>query len=150
MAREKLPAMETRVDAVVLWARASLVGLLAFGLGVVGHVTADGLLPSTVVLAVLLVFSVLLSVPMLNRPASSMRIVAMLVAGQTFIHLVLAVTAGHRGDGSATGAASPRRVPQDCATCRSSTATGSVRCRTRIRACRGSRRRWLRRCRSGT
>ena len=74
--------METRVDTLVLWARASLVGLLAFGLGVVGHVTADGLLPSPMFLVVLLVFSVLLSVPMLNRPASSLRIVAMLVVGR--------------------------------------------------------------------
>lgn len=98
--------MEPRVDALVLWARASLVGLLAFGLGVVGHVTADGLLPSRMVLVALLGLSVLLSVPMLNRPASSARIVAMLVAGQTFIHLVLAVTAGHRGDGSTPGLAS--------------------------------------------
>lgn len=93
-----------RVDALVLWARASVVGLLAFGLGAVGHVMADGLLPSPLLLAGLLGLSILLSVPMLNRPASSLRLVTMVVAGQTFIHLVLTVTAGHRGAGSAPGA----------------------------------------------
>jgi hypothetical protein len=97
--------MESRVDALVLWARACLVGLLALGLGVVGHVTADGLLPSPVFLAALLVFSVLLSAPLLSRPASSTRIVAMLVGGQAFIHLALTVTAGHRGEGASAGTA---------------------------------------------
>jgi hypothetical protein len=97
--------MEPRVDSLALWARACLVGLLAFGLGVVGHVTADGLLPSPAFLAALLVFSVVLSAPMLTRPASSLRIVALLVGGQAFIHLALTVTAGHRGDGASPGAA---------------------------------------------
>lgn len=104
-AREKMRAMEPRVDALVLWARPSLTGLLAFGLGAVGHVTAGGLLPSPVFLAVLLVFMVLLGVPMLHRPASSLRIVAMLVGGQSIIHLVLSATAGHRGDESSPGMA---------------------------------------------
>ena len=98
--------MPTRVDAAVLWVRAAVVGVLAFALGVLGHVSADGLLPGPAFLAALLVCSVALSAPMLNRPTSSPRLVAMLVGGQTFIHLVLTVTAGHRGDGSSglTGA----------------------------------------------
>lgn len=90
--------MTNRVDAAVLWARAGLLGSVAFFLGVVGHVTADGLLPGPAFLAVLLVLSVTLSAPMLNRPASPVRLVAMLVGGQTLIHLVLSVTAGHAGD----------------------------------------------------
>jgi hypothetical protein len=48
-------------------ARAGIVGVLAFVLGVVGYVSADGLLPGPVLLAALLVGSVLLSAPMLNR-----------------------------------------------------------------------------------
>ncbi|WP_155992872.1 hypothetical protein [Nocardioides sp. URHA0020] len=102
--------MGARVDAGVLWARALVLGGLAFFLGVVGHVTADGLLPGPTFLGALLVMSVLLSAPMLGRPASSSRIVAMLVGGQTLLHLVLSVTAGHAGDqvagvGVARGAA---------------------------------------------
>jgi hypothetical protein len=94
--------VESRVDAAVLWARALLMGSLAFILGVVGHVTADGLLPGPVFLTVLLAMSVLLSAPMLSRPASTTRIVAMLVGGQTLLHLVLSVTAGHAGDRAAS------------------------------------------------
>ena len=45
----------------------------------------------------LLAISVLLSAPMLSRPASTLRIVAMLVGGQTLLHLVLSLTAGHAG-----------------------------------------------------
>lgn len=97
--------METRVDACVLWARALVVGSLAFFLGVVGHVTADGLLPGPAFLVGLLAMSVLLSAPMLSRPASSVRLVAMLVGGQTLLHLVLSVSAGHAGDGETTAVA---------------------------------------------
>lgn len=93
--------METRVDCCVLWARALVVGLLAFALGVIGHVTADGLLPDPTFLAVLLAMSVLLSASMLSRPASSMRLVAILVGGQTLLHLVLSLSAGHAGDRAA-------------------------------------------------
>lgn len=90
--------MTDRVDAALLWLRAVVVGGLAFALGVVGHVMAAGRLPGPGFLCVLLLMSVALSAPMLNRPASSPRLVAMLVGGQTLIHLVLTVTAGHRGD----------------------------------------------------
>jgi hypothetical protein len=82
---------------------------------VFGHVTADGLLPGPTLLAVLLAMSVLLSAPMLNRPATRTRLVAMLVGGQTFVHLVLTVTAGHRGEsGSVAWGASAR--PRDLGT----------------------------------
>lgn len=90
--------MTDRVDAAVLWARAGLLGAVAFFLGVVGHVTADGLLPGPALLAVLLVLSVALSAPMLHRRASPLRLAGMLVAGQTAIHVALTVSAGHVGD----------------------------------------------------
>lgn len=98
--------METRVDPWLLWPRAVCVGALVFGLGVAGHVSADGLLPGRVLLATLLALSVLLSAPMLSRPVGRIRLVALLVGGQAMIHLVLTVTAGHRGDPGAiaTGA----------------------------------------------
>jgi hypothetical protein len=98
--------MAARMDPIVLWARAALVGSIALFLGVAGHVTADGLLPGPLFLAALLVCSVALSGPMLRRPASARRLVAMLVGGQTLIHLVLSATAGHAGD-SAGPASSP-------------------------------------------
>jgi hypothetical protein len=110
--------MEARMDPCVLWARALAVGSIAFFLGVAGHVMADGLLPGPLFLAGLLAFSVLLGVPMLNRPAGRLRLVALLVGGQTFIHLVLSVTAGHAGDaspasttGAGAGATGLRTLP---------------------------------------
>lgn len=90
--------MEDRVDAAVLWARALTIASVSFFLGVAGHVIADGRLPSLVLLGIFFALSVLLSVPMLNRPASTTRIVAMVVGGQTLLHVALSVTAGHAGD----------------------------------------------------
>jgi hypothetical protein len=100
--------MEARMDPCVLWARAIGVGSIAFFLGVVGHVSADGLLPGPLLLGALLALCVLLSVPMLGRPASPLRLVAMLVGGQTVIHLALTLTAGHAGDAPRAGAAVAR------------------------------------------
>ncbi len=90
--------MEHRIDAALLWGRAAVVGLLAFALGVLGHVGADGLLPGAGALLVLAVVSVLFSVPMLNQRASTLRLVALVVGGQTATHLSLSLTAGHAGD----------------------------------------------------
>lgn len=95
---EKIPVMSPRLDPWLIWPRAFSVGVLAFTFGVVGHVSADGMLPGAATLVVLLSMSVLLSVPMLARPAGRVRLMAMLVGGQTVTHLVLSVTAGHRGD----------------------------------------------------
>lgn len=110
--------MRTPIDPWLLWSRASCVGLIAFGLGTVGHVTADGLLPGLLPLAILLGLSVLLAAPLLARPASAPRLIALLVGGQTLIHLVLTVAAGHRGDPAGpSGAAAavtvsgPRELP---------------------------------------
>jgi hypothetical protein len=97
--------MEARMDPCVLWARAFAAGSIAFLLGVVGHVMAAGLLPGPLFLTALLAMSVLLSVPVLNRPVGRLRLVALMVGGQTVIHLVLSVTSGHAGDRAATSSA---------------------------------------------
>lgn len=86
------------MDPCLLWARAAVVGISAFTLGAIGHVTADGLLPGPVLLTLLAAATVLLSAPMLARPASRTRLLALLVGGQTVIHTVLTATAGHVGD----------------------------------------------------
>lgn len=90
--------MEVRVDAALLWLRAVVVGSLAVFLGVAGHATADGLLPGPGVLAVLTVVAVVLCVPVLARPASALRLVAVMVGGQAVVHVVLTLAAGHVGD----------------------------------------------------
>lgn len=90
--------MVTRVDAAVLWTRALVVASACFFLGVAGHVTADGRLPGLPVLIAFFAVSVLLSVPMLTRPASTARVVAVVSVGQTLLHVLLGATAGHVGD----------------------------------------------------
>jgi hypothetical protein len=89
--------METALDARLRWLRALLVGSVAFFLGTAGHVMADGLLPGPVGLATLFACSTLLALPVLGSRVSSVRTVALLVGGQTLIHLCLTLTAGHAG-----------------------------------------------------
>jgi len=99
--------METRVAAPVLWSRALVAGSFAVFLGLAGHLMADGLLPGVPWLVALGAFSVLVCVPVLARPATPLRLVALVVGGQTFIHLCLTLTAGHVGD-PRTSVATPR------------------------------------------
>ena len=103
--------MSERPAPVVLWGRAALVGLLTTGLGIVGHVSADGLLPGPAVLLALAGAMVLLGVPVLAREASRLRLVCLTVGGQTVTHLVLAVSAGHRGDVAAPATARVTAAP---------------------------------------
>jgi hypothetical protein len=103
--------MNERPAAVVLWGRAALVGLLTTGLGVPGHVSADGLLPGPGVLVGLAIASVLIAVPVLAREAGRLRLVGLTVGGQTLTHLVLAVSAGHRGDVRAASTSSAGAAP---------------------------------------
>jgi len=90
--------MRPRTDPAVLWARAVLLASVAVFLGAAGHVTADGLLPGPAALVVLYVVAVVGAAAFLARPASPLRLVALLVGGQTVVHLVLSAAAGHVGD----------------------------------------------------
>lgn len=102
--------MDRRTDPVVLWARAVLVTLLALFLGAAGHVTAGGLLPGASVLVLLGVVGSVLSAALLARPASTVRMVGMLVLGQAGVHAVLTATGGHVGDAPAAARAPLARV----------------------------------------
>lgn len=86
------------MDPALLWARAFVLSAIACLLGVTGHVTAAGLLPGPLWLALLVGVGAVLCVPLLARPASAFRLVVLLVGGQTLVHLFLTVTAGHVGD----------------------------------------------------
>lgn len=96
------------MDPVVLWARALLVALLAVFLGAAGHVTADGLLPGAGVMVLVVVVGSVVSAAVLSRPASTFRVVALLVAGQAGVHAVLTATGGHVGDAPRAGVPLPR------------------------------------------
>lgn len=90
---------------VVAWARAVVLAAVAVGTGIVAHVSAAGRLPGPVTLALITVATAAGCVPLLTRPASRLRIVLLTVVGQTWVHAALTLTAGHRGDHAATGAA---------------------------------------------
>jgi hypothetical protein len=90
--------VEPTAKGVLLWSRAALVAFVALVTGAVGHVSADGLLPSPLVLAGVFTLSVPFCAAQLVRPAGMPRLVLLLSAGQTAVHVVLTLTAGHRGD----------------------------------------------------
>ena len=79
------------VRALVL----SAVGLIT---GVTFHVSADGLLPGWWALLALWAVSTAGAAPFLGVPASTRRVVTLLVLWQTLVHGALTVLSGHRGD----------------------------------------------------
>lgn len=103
--------MEDRVRTSLVWSRAAFVGSTFFLLGVVGHVSADGLLPGAFAMAFLLSLSVALAGPFLARPASTLRLVLVVVSGQFLVHVVLSVSGGHRGDTGPTAASTTPLPP---------------------------------------
>ena len=86
-----------------MWARAALLGAVMFGTGTVSHVSAGGLLPHPLVLLALSGGFVALAGRFLLRPASTRRIVLLVVAGQAAAHTALSALAGHRGEGGTPG-----------------------------------------------
>ena len=92
------------MDPVLVWSRASALAAVTMLAGIVGHVSADGLLPGVPVLGGLGLVVVVLSAAFLQRPASRLRVVALLVGGQTVVHGAFSLTAGHVGDVARTAA----------------------------------------------
>jgi hypothetical protein len=108
----------TAATGPLLWGRAAVLSAVALATGAFAHVQADGLLPGTGVLVLLVACGTLAAAPFLRRQGSTLRIVALLVGGQSVVHMALAVTAGHRGDpisGAAARSVAPV-VPQSAGT----------------------------------
>ena len=70
--------------------------------GGVSHTSAGGLLPHVAVTALVVLGCVALSAVFLTGPASPLRVVALLVGGQTGVHVALTLAAGHVGDAATT------------------------------------------------
>ncbi|MFN8193084.1 MAG: hypothetical protein U0R80_02245 [Nocardioidaceae bacterium] len=87
-----------RPAAPTVWLRALLVGAAALVSGTVAHAAADGLLPSVGALLVLLGLATVGGAWFLRRRAGRLRLVALVVTGQSLVHLALTMLAGHRGD----------------------------------------------------
>jgi hypothetical protein len=88
----------TAATGPLLWGRAAVLSAVALATGAFAHVQADGLLPGAGVLALLVACGTVAVAPFLRSQGSTLRIVSLLVAGQSVVHMALAVTAGHRGD----------------------------------------------------
>lgn len=92
-----------RPTPLLLWGRASVLALVVVATGAVSHVSAGGLLPHPVVLALVLAAVIALGARFLLRPAALGTVVALVVVGQGAIHVLLSALAGHRGDHPAAG-----------------------------------------------
>ena len=105
--------VDRSVGQALRWGRAGLLAAVAMVTGVAAHVAADGLLPGPVALGVLFGCCWLAAARSLGRPASTPRVIVLLVLGQTFIHGSLTALSGHRGDPRVTGAGpvAPPPVP---------------------------------------
>lgn len=68
------------------------------GAGAVSHVSAGGLLPHPVVLLLMAAGFTALAGRFVLGPASTLRIVTLVVVGQSVAHTALSALAGHRGD----------------------------------------------------
>jgi hypothetical protein len=90
--------MDATAGSALRWSRALLLGVVAMGSGVLAHVSAGGLMPGSTALLVLLGLCVTTAASLLGRPASTLRVVVLLMSGQTVIHGALTAMSGHRGD----------------------------------------------------
>lgn len=95
----------TRATPVLLWSRAALMAVVVLAVSVLGHVSADGLLPGPLALLALLGVTTVASAAFLTRQASALRLVALLAAGQALVHGALTLLAGHRGETGPSAAA---------------------------------------------
>lgn len=90
--------MDRHIGPLLRWTRVAMLAAVAPVSALVAHVSADGLLPGWPALIVLYVICCGTAGTLLGRPASTLRVVVLLMAGQTFIHGALTSLSGHRGD----------------------------------------------------
>jgi hypothetical protein len=98
--------MQDRATPALRWWRALVLTGVAFGLGLVAHVSAGGLVPGSVGLTILFAVTLAGCATFLGRAAGTLRITTLVVAGQAFIHTALTASSGHAGDPRATAPAS--------------------------------------------
>ena len=88
----------------MVWGRAGVLGTVAFGTGAVSHALAGGLVPGPLTTLLVLTTCVPLAAAFLLRRASAVRLVVLVLAGQTYVHTLLSALGGHRGDPAGSGA----------------------------------------------
>lgn len=95
--------MPIRASLTLRWARAAVLGAVAFAAGAGAHVSAGGLVPGPTGLGILLMACTAGAALFLGNQASAARLSVLVVAGQGFVHTGLAALAGHRGDAPHVG-----------------------------------------------
>lgn len=96
--------MSTVSTPWLVWGRSFVLGAVALGTGTGSHVLGQGHLPGPGAMLVVLGLCVLGSTFFLRVRATPLRLVGLVVAGQTVVHGALSALAGHRGDGTTTAA----------------------------------------------
>jgi hypothetical protein len=104
--------MQERATPALRWSRALVLASVAFGLGAVAHLSAGGLVPGPVGLGLLFAVTLVASAGLLGRAAGTLRVTALVMGGQAFIHAVLTAASGHAGDPHVSG---PVHRPLDTA-----------------------------------
>ena len=97
----------TETSAALRFGRASLLSAVCVVVGTVAHLSAGGLLPGPVGMVALVVVGALAVAPLLGRQLSKLQVVALLMGGQTVVHLALTALAGHQGQGGAQPSPTP-------------------------------------------
>jgi hypothetical protein len=92
-----VPVTDT-AGAALVWLRALVLAAVALLAGSVAHVGAHGALPAPLVLVALLALGTTGVAPLLRRPASTARVVLLLVVGQAAVHAALTALGGHHDD----------------------------------------------------
>ncbi len=90
-----IDAVETRADTGLTVARAFIASLVSLLLAVAAHLSAGGLLPALWTFPLMLLLCTVSTSMWLSREASRLRIAALLIAGQTTIHVAMTALAGH-------------------------------------------------------
>lgn len=93
-------------DGALRWSRACVLAVVALLTGAVAHASAGETLPAPGTLLLLLALVTCAVGPLLRHEASTRRVVLLLVAGESFIHVALASMSagpGHGPAGSAPG-----------------------------------------------
>lgn len=95
----------SQATPILVWTRAALLGVVVVTVSCLGHVQADGLLPAPWVLVVLAAGTAAGCAAFLSRQVTTPGMVALLVAGQAGVHVLLTLAAGHHAEvgAAATG-----------------------------------------------
>lgn len=105
-----------RAGPALRWSRAAGLAAVAAAFAALAHATAGGTLPEWRALAVLFGLTTAVFAGLLGRPASTLRVLVLLVGGQAGLHGVFTASGGHRSahglSSAATDLTTTAAVPQ--------------------------------------